>query len=81
MRLLDGSMNLVQNTVVKWLEIMLRALELKKRRVKWAALGHWLNMVKKRGAEAVRGLVAASVGARRSAVGAGTRVPDNGVSP
>ena len=40
----------------KWLKIMLRALELKKRRVKWASLGHWLNMVKKRGQDAVKDL-------------------------
>ena len=40
----------------RWVKLMLRALELKKRRVKWAALGHWLNDVKKRGREAVQGL-------------------------
>ena len=39
-----------------WLKLMLRALELKKRRVKWASLGQWLHMVKQRGVEAVKDL-------------------------
>ena len=39
-----------------WLKLMLRALELKKRRVKWASLGQWLNMVKQRGKDAVKDL-------------------------
>ena len=40
----------------RWVKLMVRALELKKRRVKWASLGHWLNMVKQRGKDAVRDL-------------------------
>ena len=40
----------------RWVKLMVRALELKKRRVKWAALGHWLNIVKQRGKEAVKDL-------------------------
>ena len=39
-----------------WLKLMLRALELKKRREKWASLGQWLNMVKQRGKDAVKDL-------------------------
>ena len=39
-----------------WLKLMLRALELKKRRVKWAHLGQWLKEVKQRGVEAVKDL-------------------------
>ena len=39
-----------------WLKLMLRALELKKRRVNFASLGHWLPMVKQRGKDAVKDL-------------------------
>ena len=39
-----------------WLKLMLRALELKKRRVKYASLGHWLSTMKQRGKDAVKDL-------------------------
>ena len=54
----DGSNAMEREALMAfaWLKLMIHALELKKRRVKWVSLGHWLNMVKQRGKDAVKDL-------------------------